>query len=67
MSGLHTVRGEDEQGRDVIVTMGVTRDKMIAIRRSTGGTIFLSPRAVSRYIDHLRELQAQALQGETWG
>lgn len=66
VSRQHTVRAEDAHGNQVLITMAVTQDKLIAIRRATSGTVFLTPRTVSRVISHLRDLQAEAMQGETW-
>lgn len=66
MARQYTLRAIDENGNEVIVRMGLTVDRKIAVRRSNAGTIFLTPEAASRAVDHIRDLQAQALQGQTW-
>lgn len=60
------VRGEDQTGDDSAVMLGLSRDRMIAVRTTNGRTVLLSPRAVSRLVDHLRQLQAKALEGVIW-
>lgn len=48
------------------VTVGVTTDRMIATYRAVPGVMLMTTRTVSHLIDHLRDLQAQALDGVTW-
>lgn len=71
MSGQRTQRTyrcRDKDGYEVLVTFALTNDrKMIAAKRSNSAEpIYMSPRVISRIIDGLRDLQAQALLGETW-
>lgn len=59
--------GKAPDGSDVIVTMQVTPDGMIAAhRQGAPGAVLWDPRSISKMITHLRDLQAEALQGVVW-
>lgn len=66
MTRQFTLRAETGEGEQVVITMAVTRDRMIAIRRTTPGVVLFTPRSISRAIAYLRLLQVEALDGETW-
>lgn len=64
----HSLRCQDIHGREVVLTFALTSDrKMIASRRFPNGEpLFLRPEDISQVVNYLRDLQAQALEGETW-
>lgn len=70
MTGSGTRRvitGKTCDGSDVIVSLQVTPDGMIATsRQGVPGAVIWDTRTVSKLIGHLRELQAEALRGVVW-
>jgi hypothetical protein len=66
VTSQYTIRGIDQDGKQVYATIALTPDRMIAVYNPQPGAILITPRAISHIVDHLRVLQAQALQGVTW-
>jgi hypothetical protein len=66
LTSQFTLRGETENGETVIITFGVRDGMIVAWKHGDRVAQMFSPPAISRCIQGLRRLQAQALYGVSW-
>ena len=65
-SRRRVIRGISPAGTDVPLVLDLSPDHLIGLYARTDDAVLFSPRQISVLIDHLRELQALALEGVTW-